>query len=236
MISGKLFKHLSCVLCLLSLTVSCRENEELIKEGYRLVYICRPAEELISYNNDSCYYDGNLRNTDLHLFVTSSLKENPFYRDLKRYTIDGDPSIEDQISNLIDPEKKYTGITPKIIEYRTEPCSAIRISMYDANNNFISDITEQAHFVSTLYYPENYNNTMLISSSKQLIGTIKDGMTISEYLENKPMIFAEAFFVFDNLDRDLLLEGYYLKTEIELTNGTVLVSYPVDGYPVPGFP
>ncbi len=218
-------KIILCCSLVLALT-GCSNNDdnmEIGNNGYHLCYSCRPSEELISYQNDTRKYKVDIYNIDLHLYVTSSLQENSSYPDPQRYTIKGDTGIEGQLKELLDPYKEYKGLMPVNVEYRTEPCKNIRISLYDKDNIFVSDLTEQAHFFTKSDELEKRVD-VLINSSKKVLGFIKDGTTIKEYLDCNPMVFAEAYFVFDNFDRNKLLNGYYIKTEIELYNGTKLIS------------
>ena len=222
MISDNLIKTLACLLVF----AGCKDsgNDTIGCEGLRFGYNCRPSEEVLSYYGDC---ESELRKSDLHLCVTSELRDDPMYRDPQRYTIEGDAYIESQLSKLTNPNNEYNGEVPIIVEYRTEPCSSIRISLYGADDTYISDVTEDARFSADFAWPNNYNN-VIINSSRTVIGVIVDGMTIDEYLENKPMVFAEAFLRFENLDRSMLAEGCYFKTEINLSNGKVLTSNSIN--------
>jgi hypothetical protein len=216
------FVILLAVLSSLPLCTGCSDsNDESIGDnGLRFVYYCRPAEEVISNMGD---YDPNRCESDLHITVTSKLKYDSTYNSLQRYTIAGDASIERELSKWINPKGEYTGDVPVIVEYRTEPCTSVRISLYDVDSTFVSDVTDEARFQTNFEWPYNYNN-LLINEAKEVMGVIKDGMTIKEYLDNKPIIFSEAYFRFENLDRNLLSKGGFYITEITLSNGTVLIS------------
>lgn len=218
-------------ICLITaiLVISCSsENNTIIRNhGYHLTYIHRPSENLIAYQND---YSPDIIDTtcaDLHVYVTSSLREQPSYSMLQHYSIDGDKAIELQIENFLDPHNdKYTGDVPIPVEYRTEACKSIRITMYDKNDSFISDITDQAHF----FYandPSDHSEVgqnIIINSDKKLLGKIKIGTTIKEYLSKNPFIFPEAHFIFDGIDKESFSDGNYAKVEIELSNGIILTA------------
>ena len=140
---GRIFIYLFTAI----LVMSCSgENDTIVgNHGYHLTYIHRPSESLIAYQND---YSPNIIDTtcaDLHVYVTSSLREQPGYSTPQHYSIDGDKAIEVLLANFLDPNNdKYTGDVPIPVEYRTETCKSIRITMYDKNGSFISDITESA--------------------------------------------------------------------------------------------
>lgn len=225
MTSGRIFIYLFTAI----LVMSCSgENDTIVgNHGWHLNYIHRPAESLIAYHND---YSPNIIDTtcaDLHIFVTSALKVQPGYSTPHHYSIDGDKAIELQLANFLDPDNdKYTGDVPIHVEYRTEACKSIRITMYDKNGSFISDITDQARF----FYVSNPNShsevgeNIIINSEKKLLGKIKIGTTIKEYLSDNPLVFAEAHFIFDGIDKESFSNGNYAKVEIELSNGIILTS------------
>ncbi|NMA73041.1 MAG: hypothetical protein GX963_02530 [Bacteroidales bacterium] len=222
---GRIFIYLFTAI----LVMSCSgENDPIVRNhGYQLNYIHRPAESLIAYQND---YPPNTIDTawaDLQIFVTSALREQPGYTP-QRYSIDGDKAIELQLANFLDPDNdKYTGDMPIPVEYRTEACKSIRITMYDKNGSFLSDITDQARF----FYVNDPNDhsevgqNIIINSEKKLLGKIKIGTTIKEYLSNNPLVFAEAHFIFDGIDKESFSNGNYTKVEIELSNGIILTSF-----------
>lgn len=211
-------KFFACCLCAFTVMGCSNSNDDEPQigadQGYCLVYHCRPCEELQSYRE-------NNHPDLLHLIVTSSLREAFGYRDPQRYTIEGDRDIETQIGRLLDPDNELKGMIPIQVEYRTVPCKAIYVTMYDADGNFVSDITDQAHF-HNLWEEDAY--AILINSSREVLGVLKDGITIKEYLEYHPMVFAQTWLSFDDLNMEVLEEGGYLKTEIELEDGTILVS------------
>lgn len=219
-------------ICLLAtiLMMSCSdENDTTVgNDGYHLSYIHRPSESLIAYQND---YSPNIIDTayaDLHIYVTSALREQSGYSTLQHYSIDGDKEIELQLGNFLDPENdKYTGDVPIPVEYRTEACKSIRITMYDKNDTFISDITDQARFfyVNAPNDHSEIGQNIIINSEKKLLGKIKIGTTIKEYLSDMPFVFAEAHFIFDGIDKESFSNGNYAKVEIELGNGIVLSTY-----------
>ena len=218
-------KVMSCCFLAFALSGCSNQDEPIIgDEGVHIIYICRPCEDLLSYQNDMNDYTGEMMNADLHLFTTSSLKQVPEYSNPQRYTKEGDSFIEKQIATLIDPDNRYNGDYPIQIEYRTVACSNIRMSLYDSKDNFIADVTEQAHFATGANQLDCMGKDIIINASKEVVGLIKDGTTIKEYLEYKPMIFAEACFIFENINREFLTTGNYIRTEIELEDGTILVS------------
>lgn len=113
---------------------------------------------------------------------------------------------------------------PVPVEYRTKTCKDIRIGLYDKNGLFISDITENArfHYVIGPNSREEDAMNLLISSDRKLLGRIKLGTTIKEYLSYHPMIFAEAHFIFDGVEKGGFSNGNYAAIEIELGDGTIL--------------
>lgn len=196
--------------------------------GERLYFVCRPPENLISYHHsESTNFPAA---ADLFLDVTSALRPDPSYNNrLDRYTIPGDKQVEKQIRALLDPDNsKYTGILPDAIEYRLVPCNSISISLYDSAGKLVSDMTDKAHF----HVRDNVLNGgyILIDSSKKVIGLMKNGMTIKEYLDYHPMIFSEVDLFFDGFDRKYLLDGYYFKTVVSLDDGRVMESDSKDIY------
>lgn len=89
-------------------------------------------------------------------------------------------------------------------------------------------MTDKAHF----HVRDNVVNGgyILIDSSKKVIGLMKNGMTIKEYLDYHPMIFSEVDLFFDGFDRKCLLDGYYFKTVVSLDDGRVMESDSKDIY------
>lgn len=210
--------------------MSCSSGDDIIigNDGYHLTYIHQPSESLIAYHND---YSPKIIDTtcaDLHIYVTSSLREQPGYSTPQYYSIDGDKAIEIQLANFLDPNNdKYIGDVPIPVEYRTETCNSIRITMYDKNGSFISDITAKARFfyVNDPSDLSEIGQNIIINSEKNLLGKIKIGTTIKEYLSYDPFVFAEAHFIFDGIDQECFSNGNYAKVEIELGNGVILTSY-----------
>lgn len=223
---GRIFIYLFTAI----LVMSCNsENDTIVgNHGYNLTYIHRPSESLIAYQND---YSPNIIDTtcaDLHIYVTSSLREQPGHSTLQYYSIDGDKAIELQITDFLDPNNdKYTGDVPIPVEYRTETCKSIRIAMYDKDGSFIYDITDQARF----FYANDANDhseagqNIIINSEKKLLGKINIGTTIEEYLSYNPFVFAEAHFIFDGINKESFSNENYAKIEIELSNGSILTTY-----------
>ena len=222
---GRIFIYLFTAI----LVMSCNsENDTIVgNHGYHLSFIHRPSENLIAYQND--YSPNIIESTfaDLHVYVTSFLKEQPGYSMPQYYSIDGDKAIELQIENFFDPNNdKYTGDVPIPVEYRTQACKSIHITMYDKNDSFISDITDRARF----FYandPSDHSEigqNIIVNSDKKLLGKIKIATTIKEYLSDNPFVFAEAHFIFEGVDKESFSNGNYVKVEIELSNGSILTS------------
>lgn len=222
---GRIF--ICLITAILVMSCSSETNTIIGNHGYHLTYIHRPSENLIAYQND---YSPDIIDTtcaDLHVYVTSSLKEQPGYSTPQHYSIDGDKEIELQLANFLDPDNdKYTGDVPIPVEYRTEACKSIRITMYDKSDSFISDITDKALF----FYandPSDHSEVgqnIIINSNKKLLGKIKIGTTIKEYLSDNPFVFAEAHFIFEGIDKESFSDGNYAKIEIELSNGIILTA------------
>lgn len=229
-ISGRAFLFLFTTMVVLS----CNDSEKSFKwsGGDGLYFIHRPAENVYAYEND-LDADTVIPCADLRIVVTSSLKEVPGYSTPQLYTIEGDKEIEQQIREFLDPDGVLypSGMASTVIEYRTEVCNSIRITLHDKNNVFISDITDKARFYFSgwRYEEVSYFDRLLISSDKKLIGTIEIGSTISDYLSHHPMVFPQAHFFFPELDKKIFDNGNYVKVEIELGNDTTLVAY-TSGY------
>jgi hypothetical protein len=119
---------------------------------------------------------------------------------------------------------------PEEVYYVTESCKNITMAHYDKNDNFVSDITDKARFYCPEYFggvynPDNFGPlgyNLLFDSNKKLLGRIKDGTTISQYLSYHPLVFANAFFVFPDLLMETISKGNYILVEIELDNDVIL--------------
>lgn len=212
-------KYLSLFL-FISLLISSCSNEELIDGdiGHSLWFRHIPAETLSVGQNT--YYSNDVDTTcaDLQLYVKGLGDRNEDY-------IEADSHIVSQIKNFLDPSHTiYNGALPISVDYTTEVCKSIRITLYDKDDTFIRDITDNARFyyIWGPYYAEERVANLLIDSNKKLLGFIKFGTTIKEYLAYKPMLFADAHFIFDGIDKETFSNGNYVIVEIELENGTVL--------------
>lgn len=223
MTSGRLWVFLILVLSL----ISCNHEEktQLGDYGNCLVFVHRPSESIIARAND---YTPNTVDTacaDLHVYVMSSLKELSGYQTPQYYSIKGDENIEQQIKAFLDPSNDiFSGDYPVIVEYRTELCKNICLKLYSSDNILLSDITDKAQFyyVRDPWDVSEVVQNILVNSEKKLLGRVKLGTTISEYLSYHPMIFAEAHFIFPDLEKETFDKGNYVKIEIELENNTIL--------------
>lgn len=234
MISGKYYLFLSIVVAV----ISCNNHEESnssINHGPHqgLVFIHRPAELIRAFGND--YTNDTVATcADVRIGVTSSLKIMPTYSKPDHYTIDGDKEVEEQIRKFFYPNGVQVGMTGYTIEYRTEVCKSIHITLHDRENTLIKDITDMARFYYVWGpYEEDFINRLIINSDRKLIGILELGSTVSEYLAYKPMIFANAHFIFPELPKSAFENGNYAKVEIELENGTTLVASTADNKGVP---
>lgn len=203
-----------------------KEDERIGDYGFCLYFVHRPSETayIYSYNFDRTQIDSC---ADLRVVVTSSLKIIPGYTIPQYYTIAGDKTIEQQLKDFIDPQKdRFNGTMPIVVEYRTEACKSIRITLYSEDGTQMSDITELArfHYVTGPNHREEDGQNLLISSEKKLLGRISLGTTIQEYLNHHPMVFPEAHFIFPQLDRNAFDDGRYVEVELALENGEVLVA------------
>ncbi len=214
---------------------SCHRDEEenypLNSRSEGLHFIHRPSQVVCIIANDD--NKDTITCPNIRVFVTSSLHNSPKFDPLQVYETEGDKSIEEQIRKYFDSDatRYISGMGGDVIEYRTDICHSIHITLYDKNHKFISDITDDARFYyqeTTSQGKEDEYNRLLINSDRKVIGVIKIGSTISEYLSYKPMIFAIANFIFPNLPRNTLENGNYAKIEIELEKSRKLVGYTSD--------
>ena len=217
-----------CSLISLILVSCSKTNDRVVGDyGYYLLFKHRPAERIIVIDDTDIQHSNNLSCLELHALVTSEFCEQFGYNIPQPYYIESDKGIEQQIKDYLDPNgNKYNGSMPVIVEYRTEGCKQIHISMYDKDDAFLSDLTDMARFhyvTGTASWDEDGMN-LLIDTSKKLLGKIAIGSTIQEYLTYNPMIFAEARFIFPELDKTALEDGSYLLIEIELNDGRFLTA------------
>lgn len=207
---------------------ACSKNSDDLNEpgdyGYHLAFRHVPTDTVIVLEND---YQPTIIDTscaDLHICIMSSLREELGHLTPQHYFFKGDAEMEQQIKEFLDPEgKKYNGTIPIHIDYTTEACQSIRFMMYNKDDIFISDITDEARFYY-IYDPNSWEEegqNLLIDSNGKLLGKIKMGTTIAEYLSCHPMLFAQAHFIFPGLQKDIFANGNYVKVEIELANGFI---------------
>ena len=210
-------KFIICIAIIL--LIGCKEDDGYLHEDIIYDYKCRAAEDLVSYtNNGFDKKDTTLICSDLSLVVTSRAKE-PNDSSLSGRPVNrGDLYVKKQLEKFFETQSVSTRTVLETYEYRLDPCIGIKILLYDANDNFVKDMTDQARFMVRTWQPR-----VIINTSKELLGIQREGMTIREYLEMNPMVFAEADFMFEDFDRKLVFEGYYFKTEVELED-TVLQS------------
>lgn len=204
--------------------VCCSESENDKMSVSNITFAHRPSESIIALANDYTPYTIDTICADLHVFVMSALKEQSGYNWPEYYYTNGDKDIEQQIDKYLAPElRDYWGELSLIVEYRTEVCNSIRLTLYNSDGVCLSDITEKAQFYANAPYDwsEKVQN-LLVNSKKKLLGKIKLGTTISEYLSYHPMVFAEAHFIFPDLKKETFDNGNYVKVEIELANNTIL--------------
>lgn len=207
---------------------SCGNSEDVMVQGNygpSLYFAHRPPEQIIIKDDHYLPISADLFCADLHLFVTSEFRKEFAGSSLVPYRIEGDEWIEQQIRDYLDPTgEKYNGSMPIFIEYTTEGCKRIRITIHDKDEKLLSDITDQACFYYVGYTDEGKELNLLINTSKKLLGNIPIGMTIQEYLAQKPMVFTEARFIFPGVEKDALENGNYLRVEIELDGGKIITA------------
>lgn len=133
----------------------------------------------------------------------------------------GDPFIEQQLQTLVDSWTFQKGALPIVIEYTTEICQSIRLTLFDKNDVMLTDVTDMAR----IHYPKGLDageKIFLFSSQKKLLGQVSEGCSIAEYLANQPLLFTHAVFIFPDLNRDIFDKGNYVKVEIVLGNENIL--------------
>lgn len=228
---SKILLFVSAVIAL----ASCDKEDGLLPppedRGYHLLFLHSPAERVLAFENEYSTYTVDTACADLRVNVGCLPREVPGYRTPQPYYAESDKEIERKIAEFLDPKgEKFNGTMPISVTYTTEVCKAIRISLYDKDGVFISDITDGARFYY-VYTQYEIEFDLLINSEKKLLGRIAPGTTIKEYLSHHPMVFADAHFLFPDLDKETFAHGNYAKVEIELDNGTVLTtdSYGEEG-------
>lgn len=201
------------VILFLSLFASCSETEDC--EVFDLAYLMtnRPSERVHGY----AYVSEDIQ-ADLHLSLSvTNLPEDWYSKgiSLEGTTVKGDEYMEQQIWDYIGIDKNINnGVPSKAIEYRTEVCKSIHISLYDNGEEEGDDITDLAVFSDKMGF-------FLFDSEKKLLGRIKDGSTIKDYLSISPLIFPYAELSFPALDYSYGKETL-IKIEIELESGKKL--------------
>ncbi len=212
---------------------SCSKDEDKNKQigdnGSYLYFRHSPAEEVSVQGNYDRQED--IESYVLAVHVHSKHKDQSGYSSPQLYYIESDKAIEQQIAAFLDPNgNKYNGMMPEEVYYVTESCKNITMVYYDKNDNFVSDITDKARFycpeyIGGVYNPDNFGPlgyNLLFDSNKKLLGRIKDGTTISQYLSYHPLVFANAYFLFPGLLIETISKGNYILVKIELDNGVIL--------------
>lgn len=217
------FTYLFTISLLLS---SCSNEGEALQGDYGcyLLFLHRSPEQVIipMYEDESKLASC----AELRVYVTCS--EQTESSNIHDNSLAPDWKIERQLSDFLDPNHDiYTGTMPLFVEYRTEVCQSINISLYAANDSLINDITDQARFYYVREEEESLSESvqnLLIDSTGTLLGYIGIGTTIQDYLSYHPMIFPEARWIFPTMDKDAFSQGNYVKVTIDLENGLQLVA------------
>lgn len=223
-----LIKNILLFCSALLFVVSCDQDIPAPGEyGYFLYFSKSPADTMVLRTN--CYLAEPEVNMDCpDLLITTVAYESLEDFGSKQYYSDANKGIENNISDYLleTTGRKFDGGMPLKVEYRTEVCTDIKIQMFDENNQLVSDVTDLArfHYVHSEFSMKDVVENLLITSEQQDIHKIDLGSTISEYLSFKPLVFANAHFIFPELEKDILGNGNYLKVEIQLDNGIILTS------------
>lgn len=224
----------------LGVFVSCNKKQPQIiapgaNQGYRLSFYHSPCDTVTLISNS--YFAESVANLECpDLSIRVVCYESLLDSALKQYYSKGNEVIETNIRDFIRKEtgEDYDGMIPNRIQYRTEACSDMHISIYDSNDHFISDVTDiaQFHYIYDKDDPEDWIYNLLISSKDYTVSKISIGTSIKDYLSFNPLIFGEAHFIFPGLDKQKFYEGYYFKIEISLENGKVITgtSIPTPPY------
>lgn len=201
------------VILFLSLFASCSEIDDCDVIDLAYLMTNRPSEMAYGYA-----YVLEDAQADLHLSLSvTNLPEDWYSKgiSLEGTTIKGDKYMEQQIWDYIGIEQNTNiGVPSKAIEYRTEVCKSIHISLFDDGVEEGVDITDLAVF-------SDKKGFFLFDSEKKLLGRIKDGSTIKDYLSISPLIFPYAELSFPALDYSYGKETL-IKIEIELESGKKL--------------
>lgn len=223
-----LIKNILLFCSALLFVVSCNQDRPAPgEEGYFLYFSNSPADTMVLRAN-SYLADPEANMNCLDLLISTVAYESLEDFDPKQYYSNANKEIENNISNYLleTTGMKFDGGMPLKVEYRTEICTDINILLFDKNDQLISDITDQArfHYVYSEFAMEDVVANLLVTSGKQDVHKIDLGSTISEYLSFEPLVFANAHFIFPELEKDILENGNYLKVEIQLDNGNILTS------------
>lgn len=226
MISDKYYMYI-IVTCFI---VSCSkdDNDKIGENGFCLSFNNVPIDTLLVLEND---YSPSVINTtcaDLHVWMMSTSPNIGGNERFQSLPIERVGKIEQQISHFLDPKgDKYNGMMPLPVNYTIVECKSISIVLYDENNNLVSDITDKArfHYIGDPYSPYEDGCNIVISADSLLIGKMKIGATIKDYLALNPMVFAEAHFLFPDLNKEIFNRGYYAIIEMELSNDKKLKAY-----------
>ncbi|MBO4664209.1 MAG: hypothetical protein J5663_07330 [Bacteroidaceae bacterium] len=214
---GRLFMCLLGLLCM----QSCGKDEAptiwIGDEGNRINCCYVIPEKLTSAHN--CYFSDEVDDTinaDLRLFVKgkASVIGHPYV---------GDEELEKRIIQTLDPNNERYGLALNSVDYTLKTCQSITISLYDKDSVFVADVTDKARFYYIYVKNEDYYQ-MLINSDKEVLGQIRMGMSIKEYLACKPLVFVAAHFIFDGLEKSEVSGGKFFRTKIVLDDGMVLES------------
>lgn len=220
MTSGKFL--LSCLFCLA--VVSCQPDhtdrpDPIIQQGLFLIFRNTSSEKVCAYNNSSYLYEPD---SCPGLLVVVSSADTSYPPPVKA----GDQSIEKQIKGYLElmQGQKYNGDIPIIIDYKTDVCKSITLTLYDKDDNFLAEVTDYARFFDVREEPE-IGAYYLFNSQKEFIGRIEQGMSIKGYLAYEPLLFPVAHFLFPEYgDKEMLSNGNYILVQIELGDGTILTS------------
>lgn len=217
-------KIILCLFAIFAFTECDKDENTLIGDKGEHLHFYHVAPEMaVASCNDYWVKDGSLT---IQVFLMSELREEPSYSTPQHHALPADADIEKKISLFLDPKGTlFNGDVPVTVDYTTEECESITISLFDKEDNLLSDETESARF----FYENIATNgeqlrNILINSDKEVLGYIPLNATIKEYLSYRPMVFASARFNFPNL-KDTALDGdNYMLFEITLTNGTTLLA------------
>lgn len=214
------YKYIMFVFAALFMLSCNNDVDEIGDFGYHLSFNCITADSLQVFENDYSPYVLDTTFADLHLRLMDSTSKNGNGERIEK--------IEHQISLFLDPKgDKYNGDMPIPVKYTTVECKSISIILYDGNNNLVGDITDKArfHFVGDPYDSSEDGLNIVIGADSLLVGKLDKGATIKDYLALCPMMFAEAHFIFPDLNKEIFEMGYHANIEIKLGNDKTLKAY-----------